>query len=296
MAGGSDVLAQGGHETGSSPKRPAEAALADSSKRSRASPIPVSDSEGSDSDVICLDSDDEDERYDALLVEDEEPAQQPRSEVAQSKVAAPPAIPWKGLNGAKRLMAEFQALQSEILKGNGQASCGPAKIHDLQFHQDQIDCWRLKLSQFDDESAEGRQLNKDLAALESKGIGSGCVLVEIRFPQNYPTNPFFLRIVSPRMKMYTGHITAGGSVCIQALTTGTSDSNWQSSFSVEGILTLVCTNMLDSERMQVRTATGPGGMSGPARVEFRLAHAEYSEHEAQAAFQRMEQHHRVNGW
>mmetsp|Transcript_13501 Transcript_13501/g.21384 ORF Transcript_13501/g.21384 Transcript_13501/m.21384 type:complete len:97 (+) Transcript_13501:816-1106(+) len=96
--------------------------------------------------------------------------------------------------------------------------------------------------------------------------------------------------------MYTGHITAGGSVCIQALTTGSSPSNWQSDYSLSGILALVATNMLDDEKIQVRTATGPGGMSGPARVDMRMAIHEYSEHEAQAAFSRMLQHHTTNGW
>ncbi len=38
---------------------------------------------------------------------------------------------------------------------------------------------------------------------------------------------------------------------------------------MSGILALIATNMLDNERLPVRTATGPGGMSGPARVDIR---------------------------
>ena len=52
--------------------------------------------------------------------------------------------------------------------------------------------------------------------------------------------------------------------------------------------------------MVVRTATGPGGRSGPLRVDLRqgarYCMTEYSDHEAQAAFQRTLAHHRTNGW
>ena len=57
--------------------------------------------------------------------------------------------------------------------------------------------------------------------------------------------------------------------------------------------------MIHCESVIVKTATGPGGKSGPLRVDFRMGdHVlhPYSEWEAQAAFQRMMNHHRVNGW
>ena len=51
----------------------------------------------------------------------------------------------------------------------------------------------------------------------------------------------------------------------------------------------------------IRTATGPGGVSGPLRVDLKgnfhpSPLQEYSEHEARSAFTRMLQHHRTNGW
>jgi hypothetical protein len=80
----------------------------------------------------------------------------------------------------------------------------------------------------------------------------------------------------------------------------------------------MATNMLDNERQVVQTATGPGGMSGPARIDLRMARYEYSgwfagyllyckstntdaaavpsEAEASAAFVRMNAHHAANGW
>lgn len=203
---------------------------------------------------------------------------------------------WKNLNGVKRIMAEFQAMQANLEKENGKLPCGAAVLQDLSIHEDQAHCWRVTVKDFDSDCDAGRNLNKDLKKLEQQRPGSGKVEFEIRFPKDYPRNPFFLRVVRPRMKMYTGHITAGGSVCIQALATGASNGNWQSSYSVEGILTLVTANMLDPEQIEVVTATGPGGLSGPARVDIHRAHYEYGMHEAEAAFRRMEQHHRVHGW
>jgi ubiquitin-conjugating enzyme E2 Q len=131
--------------------------------------------------------------------------------------------------------------------------------------------------------------------LKSAGL-SGKIVIEVRFPPDFPRKPFSLRVVRPRFRIYTGHITAGGSVCIEALTTGSSPGRWQSEYSLSGILALVATNMLDDERQLVSTATGPGGMSGPARVDMRMAACEYSEQEAAAAFSRMLQHHAVHGW
>ena len=68
----------------------------------------------------------------------------------------------------------------------------------------------------------------------------------------------------------------------------------------QGIVTTVLHNMIDVEPMTIRTATGPGGRSGPLRVDLRLGphHCcqEYSSQEAQAAFQRTLAHHKANGW
>jgi hypothetical protein len=68
---------------------------------------------------------------------------------------------------------------------------------------------------------------------------------------DYPTSPFFLRVVSPRMVMYTGHVTAGGSICIEALVPTGTQHGWQPTYTVEGML--------------VRREGGPGAGS-PAGI------------------------------
>ncbi len=46
-----------------------------------------------------------------------------------------PESKWKGLNGVKRIMAEFQAIQSALDEGDGKIPCGAAHLHDLTFFE-----------------------------------------------------------------------------------------------------------------------------------------------------------------
>ena len=39
--------------------------------------------------------------------------------------------------------------------------------------------------------------------------------------------------------MYTGHVTAGGSICVEALTNTGTPNSWQRDYTFEGILTTV---------------------------------------------------------
>lgn len=60
----------------------------------------------------------------------------------------------------------------------------------------------------------------------------------------------------------------------------------------------------DCDVYWIETPTGPGGMSGPLRVDLegrwtgshKLVMREYSWHEAEAAFQRTAANHRQSGW
>lgn len=69
----------------------------------------------------------------------------------------------------------------------------------------------------------------------------------MHFPPDYPAHPFFLRVVSPRCVMYTGHVTAGGSVCIEALVATGGPGGWRPDYGLEGVLVLVAANMLHAE-------------------------------------------------
>jgi hypothetical protein len=69
--------------------------------------------------------------------------------------------------------------------------------------------------------------------------------------------------------MSAGHVTAGGSICLEVLTNTGSGSGWKSDYSVESILRMIFHSMITCERVMVKTASGPGGMSGPLRIDLK---------------------------
>jgi ubiquitin-conjugating enzyme E2 Q len=181
---------------------------------------------------------------------------------------------------------------------------GTAPCYGLEMpNTNNVNTWRFKMRDFDGDLPGGAALNADLVRL-AREHGQDHLLCEVTFPSDYPSRPFALRLVTPRCEWYTGHVTAGGSVCIEALTLTGSANSWQPDFCVAGLLPLVKQNFIDVEQVMVKTATGPGGRAGPLRIDFerkwhpqaRTPLVPYSEAEAQAAFARTEAHHRANGW
>eukprot|EP01046_Picozoa_sp_COSAG06_P051364 COSAG06_NODE_8361_length_2194_cov_2283.744986_1_plen_373_part_00 len=204
---------------------------------------------------------------------------------------------WLRYSGPRRIMAEFKSVCDALEKEPGSLGA----LRSIEMVDDDCAVWRLQVAGFDDDLPGARALNGDLAELQRQAGGSaGAITMEATFPPSYPAAPFFLRVISPRMQMYTGHVTAGGSICVEALTNTGTPNSWQRDFTFEGVLQTVLHNMVDVEAMDVRTATGPGGRSGPLRVDLQhgAAHCmrEYSNQEAQAAFGRTLAHHAANGW
>ena len=211
----------------------------------------------------------------------------------------PAAMPrWKRQRGVKRILGEVLDLQRQVARGE-QPQLSRVRFLD----DDDPSVVRFDVANFDDALPGGRQLNLDLAALarHPRARGQAHITMEIRFPRAYPDQPPFLRCVSPRFVWYTGHVTAGGAICTEALTLSGTPRSWTPDLSVEGVLSSVLLNFVDCESVVVRTASGPGGRSGPLRVDLDGRFhpdvmREYSEHEALAAFERMRELHRRNGW
>lgn len=61
------------------------------------------------------------------------------------------------------------------------------------------------------------------------------VVLEIRFPPDFPWEPPFIRVVSPRFGFRTGHVTVGGSICMELLTA----SGWSPAYALESVLVQV---------------------------------------------------------
>lgn len=124
-------------------------------------------------------------------------------------------------------------------------------------------------------TAGAAALAADLAA-----AGIPHVTVEVLFPPNYPAAPPFVRLLSPRLLRYLhgggGHVTAGGSLCLQALT----PAGWCPGTA---LLTLL---------LAVRAAVADP-LPAPARVDAAAEGRPYTLREALSAFVRVGRGH---GW
>ena len=49
------------------------------------------------------------------------------------------------------------------------------------------------------------------------------------FSDQYPLSPVFIRVLHPRFRYQTGHVTVGGSICMESLT----PTGWTSARSLE---------------------------------------------------------------
>ena len=87
----------------------------------------------------------------------------------------------------------------------------------------------------------------------------------------FPNSPPFVRVLRPRFKFHTGHVTIGGSLCTEVLT-----SAWSSENDPFALLILLQNNLID----------------GNGQIDFQNVY-DYTEREAQEAFARVANHH---GW
>ncbi len=130
-------------------------------------------------------------------------------------------------------------------------------VNDDLFH------WHIKLFGFD-KKGDG-QIAADLEQYGKK-FSQNYVLMDMRFPEEYPFKPPFIRVLAPRFQYLTGHVTIGGSICMELLTM----SGWVPSNSIEAIIVQIRTEMI----------------AGNARLDFSNT-SQYSEQEAKEAFNRM---------
>lgn len=88
----------------------------------------------------------------------------------------------------------------------------------------------------------------------------------------HSNDPPFIRVLAPRFALRSGHVTIGGSICMDLLTM----SGWSPVNSIESVL------------IQIRTEMVEGG----GRLDMGNKN-EYTVEEAKAAFTRVAQQH---GW
>jgi ubiquitin-conjugating enzyme E2 Q len=132
---------------------------------------------------------------------------------------------------------------------------------------DNLYIWKVKFFGFEASSELGKDLEK---CKKTRGIDD--IELEMRFPPEYPFKPPFIYVKRPRFQFHTGHVTIGGSVCMELLTS----SGWTPTNDIESILVQIRSEML----------------AGGARLDFANP-SDYTEQEAKAAFVRVATAH---GW
>lgn len=106
-----------------------------------------------------------------------------------------------------------------------------------------------------------------LLGKDMDSMGIDVIKMEIRLPGAYPFEPPFIRVLSPKFAFRKGHVTIGGSICMDLLT----KQKWVPSMSISKIMITIVQNMI----------------VGDGRLEPGGKNYVYSLQEAQSAFTRM---------
>ncbi|KAL9608287.1 MAG: hypothetical protein Q9167_006870 [Letrouitia subvulpina] len=108
--------------------------------------------------------------------------------------------------------------------------------------------WIVELHSFETDLPLARDM-------ESKNLQS--IVMEIRFGQDYPISPPFVRIVRPRFVSFMqgggGHVTAGGALCMELLT----NTGWSAVSNIESVLLQVRLAISSTEPRPARLESGP---------------------------------------
>ena len=158
---------------------------------------------------------------------------------------------------SKRIMSELKKMQKPSTRELG---------FSVEPKDDDISIWNayMHIDGFDADQA----LTKSLSSNEIS-----YVQFEIHFPDRYPFEPPFVRVVSPRFKYRTGHITINGAICHKIL----SNENWSPGCYIQTLLMDIRCNI----------------MIGEAELEPTLWNTEYSFSAAKSDYIRVMKSH---GW
>ena len=98
------------------------------------------------------------------------------------------------------------------------------------------------------------------------------VHLHISFQPDFPVSPPFVQVIRPRFQQWTGHVTIGGSMCTELLTS----TGWKSDITAMGLILQLQNNLVE----------------GGAKIDRYNVH-DYAKAEALVAFKRVARDH---GW
>jgi hypothetical protein len=168
----------------------------------------------------------------------------------------------------KRIMGEIK----KLTRGSGiyDKSSGMIYIFEIK-NEANMNILTIQLPKenfYDDDKPFEKQapIYKDMIKFDIENVE-----FEIRLKEDYPFSPPFIRIVKPRFQYMTGHITLGGSICMELLT----NQNWIPSFNIEKVMLMISQNI----------------MVGEARLDAKNYYKSYGYEESVSAFKRMLTNH-----
>ena len=181
--------------------------------------------------------------------------------------------------------------------------------------EDSMEKWTIKLFQFDPDS----NLAKDMLV-----VGIDHVELEMKFPEQYPFEPPFVRVSKPRFKRQTGFVM-NGALCMELLT----KDGWNPINDIESVIVSVrsllvvgdgrlqaATDMtkaryetLLSTAQQERLGSNDNGDGEPEQKKARMGGDEkkqsavpksqvgsYTATESQQAYSHLSDYHKKKGW
>lgn len=178
--------------------------------------------------------------------------------------------------------------------------------------EDSMDKWTIKLFQFDEDS----NLAKDMLVM-----GINHIELEMQFPDQYPFEPPFVRVVRPRFKRQTGFVM-NGALCMELLT----KDGWNPINDIESVIVsirsllvvgdgrLQAASDLSESRYEALLKAASGKQdddeaasrkrrkleedkhSAQIRPVSKQEVGSYSASEAQAAYSHLSDYHKKKGW
>ena len=114
--------------------------------------------------------------------------------------------------------------------------------------------WIVELHSFDLSLPLGQDMKK---------VGTNSVVLEIRFGRDFPMSPPFVRVIRPRFLPFLegggGHVTAGGAMCMELLTT----TGWSPANSLEAVLVQVRLALCSMEPRPARLQSAASRRGAP---------------------------------
>jgi ubiquitin-conjugating enzyme E2 Q len=124
----------------------------------------------------------------------------------------------KSVNVSRRLMKDYKELVEAQTKNEFIYVINPDDIGNMSI----INLYITRLT-----TEQDTPIEKQMIALKIPNLH-----MEIRVPENYPFSPPFVRFISPKFEFRTGHITLGGSICMELLT----NQGWVATCTLENLL------------------------------------------------------------